>query len=412
MAITIKARAMITVAWERDILATYRFYKISSSTATPSAPSIAEGKTFINSGTVPSGWSKVEPAYDGESTNSLYIVDLTSFSDTDVSWSDVSKSSSYEAAKQAYNKADQLSGSVEDAIGTAGTALDQASSASNQSGALITSLEELVSLIGVDNWVTTKQECILTDDTEVEPGKFYFLLVNGEYVSISPNLGTGGLYEPELTGDDTVVSGKSYFRFESESYVLVTLSPSDNPNAMGLYEFVKSEDVNVDPDKSYYSYNSSTGYQKVNSPTDTNPSLLGLYELKDSRNSISNFISTHLVTNTDGSLSIQTDNVQSQLRLTGSGIELINENGDPISTFSEDITLGDVNKTHVVLSPGDPDNDIPPKLSFWDEGTEVAYINSRTMHLKQSIIDETLSVGQFTWKVQSSNRISLVYTPA
>ena len=88
---TIKARATITVAWERDILATYRFYRIAASTSTPSAPTVAEGKTFVNSGTVPSGWSKVEPAYDGTSTNSLYIVDLTSFSDSDVIWSDVSK---------------------------------------------------------------------------------------------------------------------------------------------------------------------------------------------------------------------------------------------------------------------------------------------------------------------------------
>ena len=100
------ARQEITVSLERDINAVWRFYKIASSTSTPSAPTEAQGKTFVSSGTVPSGWSKVEPTYDGTSTNSLYTVDLTAFTDGEVSWSDVSKSSSYEAAKQAYNKAE------------------------------------------------------------------------------------------------------------------------------------------------------------------------------------------------------------------------------------------------------------------------------------------------------------------
>lgn len=92
----IKARASITVALERDIQSVTRFYKIASSTSTPSKPSGTSD---------PSGWSKAEPAYDGTSTNSLYTVDRTIFTDGTASWSDVSKSSSYEAAKQAYNRA-------------------------------------------------------------------------------------------------------------------------------------------------------------------------------------------------------------------------------------------------------------------------------------------------------------------
>lgn len=102
----VKACAAITVSIERDIQGTWRFYRIASSTATPSAPTEQEGKAFVSSGTVPSGWSKVEPAYDETSTNSLYSVDLTAFTDGSVVWSGVSKSSSYEASKQAYNVAE------------------------------------------------------------------------------------------------------------------------------------------------------------------------------------------------------------------------------------------------------------------------------------------------------------------
>lgn len=101
----IKARETITIIKERDVNATWRFYRIAPSTSTPSQPTEAQGKAYVNSQTVPSGWSISEPAYDGSSTNSLYTCDLTSFTDGEVSWSVVSKSSSYEAAKQAYNEA-------------------------------------------------------------------------------------------------------------------------------------------------------------------------------------------------------------------------------------------------------------------------------------------------------------------
>lgn len=101
----IKARETITIIKERDVNATWRFYRIASSSSTPSQPTEAQGKAYVNNQTVPSGWDISEPSYDGTSTNSLYTCDLTSFTDGEVSWSTVSKSSSYEAAKQAYNEA-------------------------------------------------------------------------------------------------------------------------------------------------------------------------------------------------------------------------------------------------------------------------------------------------------------------
>ena len=104
----VKATSHITVYQERDISAVWRFYQIAASTSTPSAPTEAQGKAFINSGTAITNWSTVEPSYDGTSTNSLYVCDLTSFTDGNVSWSPVSKSSSYEAAKEAYNKAETV----------------------------------------------------------------------------------------------------------------------------------------------------------------------------------------------------------------------------------------------------------------------------------------------------------------
>lgn len=93
----VKASATITLSHLVDIVSTTRYYKLQSSTA--AAPS----KPTVNP---PNGWSKTEPTYTAGSTNTLYFVDCTVFSNATFAFSEVSKSSSYEAAKEAYNKAD------------------------------------------------------------------------------------------------------------------------------------------------------------------------------------------------------------------------------------------------------------------------------------------------------------------
>ena len=90
-----KSSATITVSWERDITAVTWYYKLQASTASPPAkPTTA----------TPSGWTTTEPTYTEGSTNSLYTVQKTTFSDGTFEYSDVSLSSSYEASKAAYNK--------------------------------------------------------------------------------------------------------------------------------------------------------------------------------------------------------------------------------------------------------------------------------------------------------------------
>jgi hypothetical protein len=92
----VKAAGQITLSSVVDVSATYRYYLLQSSTAAiPSKPTIFP----------PSVWDDVEPGYTDGSTNSLYTVDCTVFSDGTFVYSPVSMSSSYEAAKAAYNKA-------------------------------------------------------------------------------------------------------------------------------------------------------------------------------------------------------------------------------------------------------------------------------------------------------------------
>ncbi len=92
----IKARANITISRIVDISSITRYYKLHSSTT------VAPTKPTTNP---PTGWTSTEPSYSSGSTNTLYFVDCTVFTNGTFSYSAVSKSSSYEAAKEAYNKA-------------------------------------------------------------------------------------------------------------------------------------------------------------------------------------------------------------------------------------------------------------------------------------------------------------------
>lgn len=93
----VKASANITLFHVIDIDSTTIYYLLQSSTANPPAK-----PTTDNPG---GSWTTTEPTYTEGSTNTLYTVTKTKFSDGTFEYTPVSKSSSYEAAKSAYNKA-------------------------------------------------------------------------------------------------------------------------------------------------------------------------------------------------------------------------------------------------------------------------------------------------------------------
>lgn len=109
----VKASASITLSSMTDIESVWWYYKLQSSTLDPPA------KPTTNP--PPSGWVDSEPAYTPGATNTLYVVELTVFSDGTFDYGNVSVSSSYEAAKAAWNKAQ----AVENRVTIAETAIEQ-----------------------------------------------------------------------------------------------------------------------------------------------------------------------------------------------------------------------------------------------------------------------------------------------
>lgn len=104
----VKSSATITLSCVVDVYSTTRYYLLQSSTLNKPAKPTTKPPT--------GGWTDTEPSYTAGSTNSLYITDLTVFSDGTWAYSSVSLSSSYEAAKAAYNKAAAAQDAASDAL--------------------------------------------------------------------------------------------------------------------------------------------------------------------------------------------------------------------------------------------------------------------------------------------------------
>lgn len=139
----VKAQVSITISHLIDISSITRYYLLQSST------SAAPAKPTTNPPS--SSWVKSEPSYTSGSTNTLYFVDCTEFTNGTFKYSEVSKSSSYEAAKEAYNKAT----AVETRVTEAETAIAQNKEA----------IELRATKTEVTNYVASRGENLVTNGT-------------------------------------------------------------------------------------------------------------------------------------------------------------------------------------------------------------------------------------------------------
>lgn len=151
------ASATATLSSVVDVAAVYRYYLLQSSTlAVPAKPTANP----------PGGsWDDVEPPYTSGSTNSLYTVELTVFSDGTWSYSEVSLSSSYEAAKGAYNKAAAAADAAQEAQETANKAEEAITAKSTQ----ITAMQgQIAALITEDTNIKGDYDALVSRYNTIE----------------------------------------------------------------------------------------------------------------------------------------------------------------------------------------------------------------------------------------------------
>lgn len=128
----------------------------------------------------------------------------------DVAWKEAERA--HEAADQAENYAEIAHTQAEDATTAA-------------SGAQY-SLSEVERVVDVLNWIAEHGDYAVTDDTEVVVGKFYFELVDGSYVNVTPDEDADphalGLYE--LVSVDESISNyvASHVSLDDDGLVIQT----------------------------------------------------------------------------------------------------------------------------------------------------------------------------------------------
>jgi hypothetical protein len=216
----VKARTEITLSAVRDVQATYRYYLLQASTL--SAPSKPTAQP-------PGGsWVKTEPSYTAGSTNSLYLVDCTVFSDSTFAYSDVSLSSSYEAAKAAYNKAQTAQTAAESAQDAADAAQEKADTVetklTDQATTLTKTCDQMI-LSALESYTTTSdlEEQLDTLSTN--------LTVMKNNVDISINQTNEKITSVQGDLQDRIIEISKHFDFSADGF---TISSSEESTMLQM----------------------------------------------------------------------------------------------------------------------------------------------------------------------------------
>lgn len=212
----------------------------------------------------------------------------------------------------------------------------------------------------------------------------------------------------KLSADDANASASSatYHLTEVEKVVDVLTWISEH----GEYE--RTNDTVIRDGKWYFTLNADGSYS-VGNPVE-NPHDEGFYELASVDNAVSNYVTTHLYLVDGDGLYVRMDEDQgAQLKITGTGIYLINPQGDTIAEYSNNVILGDPEGSHIELSPN-------YGLGFFQTAKQedqsgrpinrVAYVDSDRLFIQSATLTNNLQIGNFRWVVLD-HRISLKYNP-
>ena len=264
-------------------------------------------------------------------------------------------------AASATNSANEAQLQADRAKGAADNANSQAELASQSAE------EASVSAINASNKATEASESAQEANTSAKTAAYHLAEVE-KVVDVITWIAEHGEYS--LTNDTTVLDGKWYFEIDDQGSYIIG-SPVSNPHDEGFYE-LSSVDA-----------------------------------------AVSNYISTHLYLDNDG-LYVQMDEDQgAKIKITGTGISLIDSLGNVIAQYSDTVILGDPDGPHIELSP-------VYGLGFFQTTRQddqsgapinrVAYIQNDRLFIESAALTNNLRIGNFRWVVLD-HRISLKYDP-
>ena len=302
---------------------------------------------------------------------------------------------------------------ADDAQRDANLAHGQAVNAVRSSTSALNQLHIVQDVAGVLNWISKHGTYKLTTDTVVDDEKWYFAKVDSYYF---------------ITADTSVNQDKTYYT------AVGTVYTGEDPDMSLLYElidgkYVRTSDTEYDDEKTYYTleatavsnpdaqylntyYELKETYQVV-TPTG-NPSEQGLYEYGDIKESIQQYISTHLALLDDG-LYVQTNdqNNSYRLRVSGSGVDIFAADGKKVASYAASAQIGRDDNYYMKLEGNElgfyAPKDIRNGVTYENK---IAWLKTGQLYINQTTVQERMDLGvpksqqglgQWSWKLHPTN---------
>lgn len=283
---------------------------------------------------------------------------------------------SVKAIKDATDRSNELLGQMQQAAEEAGTTLEgiyadaedakaNADSAKQSADIAFKQLGFVENIVGVLDLVARNGVYELTQDAEAIQDKWYF-----ERTGISPNYVYKVVTIPttySLTTDTEIDPSKTYYTRSGTAPDYVYL-PVENPVV---------EDI-------------GTYYEEHKDPT-------GYYELTDIKQSIQNYVASHLVLLNDG-LWLQASDNEAKIQISteqgNEGVIIYGSDNKALAHYGSTSVIGDKEGFHIEIDG--------QEIGFYNNTTQVAFMSGSSLY-----VENNLSFGHFIFLERPNGHFTL-----
>ena len=324
-----------------------------------------------------------------------------------------------QSADIAANAATEAQGSAEQAVQDAATASEQAQSAQNSAtqansyaiGAL-SGLSDVEKVVGTLNWISEHGTYSPTTDNVVQANKSYYELVDGEYVSVH-NPSDDGLYSYALTEDVAIDPNKTYYTRNVE-YTYFHTRDTEIVDGKTYYvfndgtdEYEEVEEPDVADIATYYERSETVAYIPVEEPDVADIGTyyersVAYYEL-DIDVSVQNYIANHLSL-TDEGLNLTADSSMYRAILATDGLRILDPQGRIVGLHGQTIQLGSTDGIYFEATSS--------ALTFKTSGQDIAWFGQNSdgiweMHIQNTYAEDMVRFGNYAFIKRANGNMSL-----